>query len=52
MKLAYDFTVGNHLPSIEKGGLAARATIEALLACVKAGAAFEKGATSESEISK
>ena len=34
------------------GGLAARGALEALLACVKASAAFERGALTESEISK
>ena len=40
------------VPAPHKGGLAARGAMEALLSCVKAGGAFERGAVVESEISK
>jgi len=47
-------TFATHRPGCCRpaGGLAAHGALEALLACVKAGAAFERGALAESEISK
>jgi hypothetical protein len=52
LNMAYQYTVANNIPAPGKGGLAAHACIEALLACVKAGDAFARGAVAESEISK
>jgi 3-hydroxyacyl-CoA dehydrogenase len=46
------FKVSQRLPPVNKGGLAQRATLECLLACVRAGDSFLRGAVWESEVSR
>ncbi len=50
LPLAYQ--IYRTLPPTERGGKAARGAVRCLLACLKAGPAFETGALEESEMSK
>ena len=54
MRLSHLFAMKypNYVPLPHKGGEASRGALEALIACVRAGPAFEKGALAESELSK
>ena len=54
MQLSHLFAMKypHYVPLPHKGGEASRGAIEALIACVRAGSAFEKGALVESELSK